>query len=197
MKMCFCPQWPWRKLLLTKCSVKCLKWDEVAWTRQQPGVAASTWTVNVLQPKPSLGRLGPTFQAMSGITLTSKDARNWDFGEMTSAPTILGPSEAGKCQREKHVVISGCRVDAWLDTVAVPWGLPSSQLAVLSTVLLACLNLCLRAFLVHHMPPLRDNFCALFRAFTVLQLKLYVCKDEKNPNWMRSFFSSHLRHSAC
>lgn len=40
--------------------------------------------------KSSLGRLGPTCQAMTGITLTSKDTRNWGLEEMTSAPNILG-----------------------------------------------------------------------------------------------------------
>lgn len=130
-------------------------------------------------PSPVLAGQDQTCQAMPAITLTCKDASNWDFGEMTSAPTISGTIWSREKSWEKHILISRCRVDAWLEAVAVPWGLPSSQLAVLSTVLLGCLNPCPGAFLVHHTPQLRDNFCVLFRAFTPLQLKLHVCMDEK------------------
>lgn len=191
MKMCFCPQWPRRKLLLTKCLVKRLKWDEVAWTRQQPGVAASTWTASVLQPKSSLGRLGSTRQAMPGIPLTSKDTRNWGFGEMASAPAIWGRKKSEGEAHHHFKVQSRC--------LASPRGCPlrAPLLPVLSAVFLACLNLCPGVFLVHHMPPLRVQLLCSFQSFYCAPAQTVCMQGWKKLNWMRSFFSSHLRHSAC
>lgn len=47
-----------------------------------------------------------------------------------------------------------------------------------------------------HTSPPRENFCALFRAFLFFSSSCMYAKGKKKSR-MRSFFSSHLRHSAC